>query len=262
MGKCIYCKKKAGFLRRKHKECKNNHANALESIKNLIETTFVTTGDFKKLSKEISMLVKSGHVSEKELNEIYLEKYDIAVQQFLYDGFLSKEEENKLIAFKDTLHIRSNVLDENWFFEEFMKILIIKILAEKKPIPKHFYTENNENINIDENENILRLFNDAEAYKGEASEENINKDWFTTTVFDEPLATKKGMKYMGKWILVISEKNIYFTKENDLIEISIKDIEWITPYEDGVGIQTKKNNRTFKNIDWRFSYSIIYNLHR
>lgn len=261
MGTCMYCKQKAWFLRNKHKECKKNHNTSIESIKELVEKTFVTTGDFKKVWKEIEKFKKNSHITEEELNDIYLEKYDIAVQQFLYDGILTKEEEKKLIEFKDELHIKKSVLNENWLFEEFMKMLIIKNLAEKKKLPRHLYKTDHD-INIEKNENILRLFNDTEAYRGKSSIEKTTKEWFTTTTFEELPATKKWMKYMGKGMLAMSEKHIYFTNANTMVKIIIKNIIGVTPYEDGVGIQTEKDTRTFKNIDGRFSYNIIYNLYK
>ena len=70
------------------------------------------------------------------------------------------------------------------------------------------------------------------------------------------------MKYMGEGMLAISEKNIYFTTTNTMVKITINNIIEITPYEDGLGIQTEKEMRTFTNIDGRFSYNIIYNLYK
>lgn len=261
MGTCIYCKQRVWLFRNSHKECKEVHNSAIEAIKEMIEKTFVTTGDFKKIWKEIEILKKKDYITEEELNDIYLEKYNIAVQQFLYDGILTKEEEKKLIEFKDRLHIKKAVLNENGLFEEFMKILIIKNLAEKKALPKHFYKTDND-LSIEKNEYIIRSFKDAQAYRGKPSVENKAKEWFTTTTFEEMPAAKKWMKHMGKGMLSISEKHIYFTNTDTMVKIDIKNITWIEPYEDGVGIQTAKENRTFKEIDGRFAYNAIYNLNR
>jgi len=260
MGICIYCKQKAWFLRNKHKECQRKHDTNTRVIKDLIETTFVTTGDFKKLAPEIEKLAKNGYISEKELNDIYVKKYDIAVQQFLYDGILTKEEEKKLIGFKDNLHIDRTVLNQNGLFEEFIKILIIKNLAEKKALPKHICSTEEHDINLEKNEKVIRSFKDGEIYRGEKTSTNINKTWFKTKSFEEPPAEKKGMKRIGKGDLAITEKHIYFNNKKTSVKINIKNIKKITPYEDGIGIHTDQDTRTFKNVDGRFAYNIIYNL--
>lgn len=140
MAKCIYCHKEAGFLRHKHRACLQKYNQNKEAIDKMIESSFFSTGDFKKVKQEIEKLAKEGYVSTEDLKKIYISNYDIAVQKFLYDGILTNEEEKKLAEFKTIVHLDQDVLDQYGLFQKFIKAVIVRDLAQGKTPPVNFDT--------------------------------------------------------------------------------------------------------------------------
>jgi uncharacterized protein YutE (UPF0331/DUF86 family) len=105
MGKCLYCGKKAGFLRGKHKECEEKYLANKSSIFDLIESAIANKSKLEKLKSSVEKLANEGFISTDELNELYTSAYDTAVEKFLEDGMLTKDEEEKLSEFKKKLNL-------------------------------------------------------------------------------------------------------------------------------------------------------------
>lgn len=74
------------------------------------------------------------------------------------------------------------------------------------------------------------------------------------------------MNYLNVGKFVITNKNNYFVYDNDkYIEIRIKNLANLFPYQDGFGLKPKNKDdalQVFKNLDWRFAYNVIFNLNR
>ncbi len=219
MANCVYCGKPAGFLRIRHKACKQKYLEHTAAINALIEQSFFSTGDMKTIKSKIEKLAKEGYISQKQLETIYLENYDAAVQQFLYDGILTKEEEIKLAQFKENLQLDQDLLDQHGLFQQFIKAVIIRDLAKGKKPLVDFDADGDIPFTFDTKEQIIRLFQRVERYEHPSALMNTERDiWtapkkqqemlFQQTFKRHPVKTK-GMKFVDGGILVITDKNVY-----------------------------------------------------
>ncbi len=262
MGKCIYCWQDAWFLKKRHKICQQKHDQNKKTLSNLIESTFVSHKHFDEIKKDIEKLQIEWYISQKELYEIYLENFEIAIQQFLYDWILTEDEENKIIEFKEKLQIHEKILNRHGLLDEFLKALIIKKLAYKKSIPQNIININNVwDIIMEENEYIIRSFDDIEVYENSKYiPKSIQKVRFKSKYFDDETIKTKWMKFLDNGSLILTNKNIYFRNDSNIIKTSIGNIIKMRPYEDWVKISTDKTSIIYKNLDWRFAYNVLYNL--
>lgn len=192
MGACKYCHKSAGFLRWKHKACEAQYITNKAKINELIETSFVENGDFDKIKGEIERLKTNGYLKSKDLNAIYLANYDTAVQQFLYDGILTKEEEKKLAEFKSALELDQDILDQNGLFQKFIKAVIVRDLAEGKSSPVVFDITDKIPCSFEKDEHLIWIFDGVELYehgdalkeKDQTPQEKFKTQSFTNTTID------------------------------------------------------------------------------
>lgn len=129
---CKFCGQPAGFLRSVHKECELAHSNALVSIPNEISESITSTSDFSNLNNEITLLAKTAYVNQNELSELYSLGFDKAVEIFLDDGVISKDEEEKISGFKKYFNLDQNVLNKNGSFEKVAKGLILNDIFQGK----------------------------------------------------------------------------------------------------------------------------------
>lgn len=109
--KCKYCKKSAGFLSNKHKECKEKHKNALayidETIKNLFKN--YEYKNYEYLKNNFDDKIKEGYISNEEFDNIML----------------------KNINYTITTNINNNAILFFNFIEDLPNVLKTKILSDK-----------------------------------------------------------------------------------------------------------------------------------
>lgn len=266
MGACKYCHKSAGFLRWKHKACEAQYIANKAKIDELIETSFVENGDFDKIKGEIERLKTNGYLKTKDLNAIYLANYDTAVQEFLYDGILTKEEEQKLAEFKSILQLDQDLLDQNGLFQKFIKAVIIRDLAEGKVSPVVFDITEKIPCSFEKDEHLIRLFDGVELYEhGDALEEKDQapQEKFKTQSFDNDTIDTRHKTFIDEGIIAITDKYIHFASPMRNFTTDFKTFVSMTPYENGLEFQRNEigaKPQIVVNIDGKFLYSIMSNL--
>ena len=101
MSKCIYCGEKAGLLSKKHKECEIKYFQDIQSLVDFTSQTILKGEDFENLADKINSTIKTSFIKDDEIEEILGIGYDDAIEKFLDDGILSKEEEDKASEFNE-----------------------------------------------------------------------------------------------------------------------------------------------------------------
>ena len=94
--KCKYCKKPAGFLSTKHKECEIKHKESLSVIKTNIKDRFITSvlNDYLELKQDLSDIISDGFVSDKEFDSVIFEtallvlNNEIEIDIFVFHNFI------------------------------------------------------------------------------------------------------------------------------------------------------------------------------
>lgn len=275
MAKCVYCKKDAGLFKKRHKECENLHQNNVEEINYLIKSAIRHPSEFKWLKNKIEKLAKEWVVSEQKLNEIYTYNYDKAVQKFLYDGVLTKDEEESLSLFQETLDVEQDVLNKNGAFQNFMKAVLIRDLALGKIPQVEFNVVGDLQLDFDKDEKIVWLFEWVELFEpakkkhkmhsfGKADDDDEELGfYFRSVLFKWNYINPKKMKYNAIWIFIITNKSVYFDSNCVRVKVSIDEIRKLFSYEDWIWIQIKDMNikpQVFRGLDGWFTYNIINNI--
>ena len=104
MADCKYCGDKAGFLRRRHKECESVHAAGWREMVSLAAAA-AAAPDFSEAALQVSLaaIARRSWVEQDGINAAVAEGWREAVGSSLADGILTQDEEARLHEFRDRL---------------------------------------------------------------------------------------------------------------------------------------------------------------
>lgn len=259
-------------------EVKNNLHS--EPIKSFVDNY---SDDEKQKIKDITALILADNPFEdvknvfkdSELNtKILIESFNNAVDYFLDDGFFSKEEENRIVAFKDYFNLSQTELDNKGNYEKIVQFSILREIAEGN-IPDKFNTKGDAvPFILGKNEQIIWVFQDVNYYEETTERSYIGENsgvsmkianglYYRTGYFKgKPLDTTS-LKSFGLGLLAFTNKHIFFCSLDKSFKIPYSKMISVTPYEDGVRIQkegVRAKPQFFSNVSGWFSYNLIMNL--
>ncbi|HZW64668.1 MAG TPA: hypothetical protein VFF23_03185 [Hanamia sp.] len=272
--KCQYCGKSAGLFKKVHQECQSAFSEAIRNIVNKISQTIISSGDFSVLEREINDDARTGYLTQDQFESFRKYGFDRAINSFLEDGVISKEEENKITAYLEHFNIK---ISDAGGFETHGKILKGAILNEifQGETPKcRLDIEGNLPFFLEKNEEIIWIFQGVEFY------EQRNKTRYEGRSQGVSIRIAKGVYYrVGQFegnpvvttektlaatgMLTLTNTNLYFSSPIKNFKTPYKKIIYMTQYSDGIELQkdgATAKPQTFKELDGWFTYNIISNL--
>ncbi|HOG15300.1 MAG TPA: hypothetical protein PK674_01805 [Candidatus Absconditabacterales bacterium] len=274
MGLCKYCGEDAGFLKKKHKECSILHDVNKNRIGKMIYFGFFGDEDMTEIKEKVINLAKKSYITPKELDKLYISVYNKIVKQFLYDGIITHEEELRLTKFKKVFNFDQEFLDQHGLFQKFIKALVVRDVANKELPNVDFESDFDLPFKLEKGEKIIWLFDNVELYEKKKKKKSkhirntfdLEDELFFSSTFSNEFIKTKGMTYLNIGQFVITNKKNYFVYDNDkYIEVRIKNLANLFPYQDGFGLKPKDKTgslQVFKNLDGWFAYNVIFNLNR
>lgn len=274
MSKCIYCGEKAGLFNSRHRECEDKYLTTKINIIELVSSSIEKGIDFKQLQSEVEKLANEGLVNAEEVEDLYISGYDTTVGNFLDDGILTKDEEEKLAEFKKNLNFDQGTLDKNGSFQKIVKAVIIRDISEWKLPAVSFDIVWHLPFNFQKDEKLVWLFQNVEFYELRTRTEyqggsvgasvRVAKGFYirTSSFKWHPVQTEE-MRYIDTGTFAITDKQIYFVSSLKSFRIEFWKIITMTPYEDGISLQkdgVSAKPQIFKNLDGWFAYNVISNL--
>ena len=118
MGKCTFCGQKAGFLKTMHKECQTKYQDGKSQIIDKICNAIVDSLDFMKLDNDVKVISKDCFIKQEEINNLYSEGFDAAVNKFIKDGLIPAEDESKINEFIKYFNFGQDVLNKSGSLEK------------------------------------------------------------------------------------------------------------------------------------------------
>ena len=109
---CRYCGRKAGILRRNHQDCEETHRAGWREMVSLV-TQAATDHSFNEaaLRQSLSAIAQRSYTTDEDIERALEEGWKQAVAHAMSDGIISREEEERLRAFRDHLALEDNAAD-------------------------------------------------------------------------------------------------------------------------------------------------------
>lgn len=188
---------------------------------------------------------------------------------------ISKEEENRIIEFKEYFNLSQKELNNKGNYEKVIQGIILRDIMEGYiPDDKFRLTEGEIPFVLGRNEKMIWLFQNVgyyeetikRTYVGHSSGVGIKVAkglYYRTGSFKGNYVDTDSLKYFGNVFLGFSNKHIFFYSMDKSFKIPYSKIVAIIPFEDGLRIQkegVRAKPQTFSNISGWFSYNLIINL--
>jgi len=113
MSNCKYCGQKAGFFKNKHPKCELDYYQGRRDIINNAKKAIINNADFQLLENETMEIAHRSHINKHEIIDLHILGFDKAVDYFLEDGIISKDEEAKIYDFKSHFKYEQDNLNRN-----------------------------------------------------------------------------------------------------------------------------------------------------
>jgi hypothetical protein len=274
MGKCIYCGNPAGFFRKKHNECVQKYLSGQKEIKSATLETIMNNGDFELLKQMVHQIANENYIEEGTINRMLASGFNLAVNNFLEDGILSEEEEEKAGQFQYFFKLPQEIINKNGALEKVNKAAILRELVNGKLPESRIIIDGNLPFNFQKGEKLIWLFQNVEfheqriktSFRGVSrgvSVKIMKGVYYRTGLFQgNPVRTAE-MTFMGVGLMALTNKNIYFASSSKSLKIPYNKIITFEPYEDGLGLQkdgVSAKPQIFKNIDGWFAYNVVQNI--
>ena len=269
--RCIYCGQKAGLFKKLHSACELVYINGkMEIIKN-VKSAIINNSDLNLLENDSISIAKRSYIKNYEIIDLHVRGFDRAVDYFLEDGIISKDEEANIYDFMQHFNYDQKVLNKNDSISKVVKGSILRDIFEGI-IPAQ-RVDVNEQIPIlfQKNESIIWVFHHVSYFEHrtrtvyQGSSQGLSMKiakglYYRVSAFKGNPVRIEEMNFKTTGLGVVTTKHFYFSSSITSFKIPFSKIVAINPYEDGVGIQkdgVSSKPQVFKGIDGWFIFNVI-----
>lgn len=248
MGKCVFCGHSAGWFRKKHIRCIERHEKAKPAIQNLVSETLGNPSKMDGLFDRVKELSLSGFMTPEE--RIHYSALGIArgVELMLSDHIISEQEFSRLEQALQELEVGPDIQRNTGLHEIMAKALTLSALNQGQIPTDLIKLPEDLPFLIQKSETVVWVFGQVSVserttqvqYQGSSrgvSIRIVKGVYYRTGAFKgHPVEVEK-MKPLGKGVLAVTTKHIYFASSKTSFKIPIPKLVAIQAYDTGLQIQ-------------------------
>ena len=112
MGTCRYYGQNASFLRKRHTQCRKLNASGFQEMIQLAAQA-ASTHSFNEtaLRQTLQIIAQHSHATGEDIDRALKEGFSQGVAHAMSDGIISRQEEEQLRAFRDSLALGDQTAD-------------------------------------------------------------------------------------------------------------------------------------------------------
>ena len=111
-GTCRYCGQKTGLLKRDHRECRQTHQTGYQEMVQLAaQAASAHTLNEAALRQTLGAIAQRSRAADEDIDRALEEGFRQGVTQAMSDGILTRQEEERLRAFRDNLALEDSAAD-------------------------------------------------------------------------------------------------------------------------------------------------------
>jgi hypothetical protein len=273
MGTCKICGQSAGWFKEYHAECKERYKTGLDELVSVAINAVINISQCDSLMDRCRAIAKPNRISDQNIKDALIVAWERALDKFLDDGILSKEEENQLMTYANKFELGQSELDRKGQFTRATQAGILRDIVEGK-IPQRSTISNAIPFNLQKSETLVWIFHNValleektiRSYVGgyQGMSFKVAKGvYYRVGAFKGHPVESTQMVNKGNGALGVTTKNIYFAGAQKSLRVPYSKIIQFIPYSDGIGIHT--DAKTAKPIafvigDGWFVNNLVQNL--
>ena len=274
MGECKYCHKDAGWFSSKHSDCEDKYNIGVTKLKAIIRNCFEKKEDFFLHKSETDRICADSYIGQDFLISIYRELLEEAVNKYLNDGVIEKNEETCIARFIQFSGFTQKSLNTTHALDKVVQSRVIQEIL-KGNVPKPAITISGDfPFMLSKNETLIWMFRNIilheqktrREYTGRSSGFNIRVAkgiYYRTGGFKGTPVETSYMQRISEGSVCLTDKNLYFSSMEKSLKIPYDKIISIESYSNGLGLQKDGANSKpvfFERLDSWFCYNVISNL--
>lgn len=273
MGNCIHCGKPAGFLKKSHKECKQNHEKGKSEIVSLVKKIGAEGGDLIHLEGSIKKVASISFIDSESMRLLIAIGWEKAVDAAFEDDLLTEHEESSLSKMKDHFALSQQVLDRKGAYSKLLKGAVLRDIMDGN-LPQRMNVEGNLPFNLQKTEKIVWLFQNVNYYEEKSRTKYVGGSqgvsiriakgvYYRTGAFKGERVQTSETVHADSGLMGVTNKHIYFAGPLKRFRIAYNKIVSFEPFSDGIGVQRDAQTakpQSFQTGDGWFTYNLITNL--
>jgi hypothetical protein len=274
MSDCLYCKKPAGFFKKKHPECEARYHQGQQQMIAAVSKAIIDGDDgLDKLEMALDQIEQSALIPASERIAHMVSGFEAAVDEFLFDDILDRTEETKLATFQSRFELSQRDLNQNGALSKVVKSAVLRDLCDGI-ISNRFQLDGLPAINYQKGEQVVWAFQNAEFLEDKTRREFVGASngvsikiakgvYYRTTAFKgRPVEHTERVHVDSGWV-IITDKNIYFSGQKKSVRFPYQKIISFETYSNGIGIMrdtATAKPQIFITGDGWFTYNLVTNL--
>ncbi len=290
MGKCIYCGNSAGLFRNTHRECEKldsrksvgentqarKSADRLDGRQQIIlyvENAIRSKTDLSALLNNINTIESTKGVSSYERTSLLAQGWSRAVDAFLEDGVLDRDEEASLLSFTEHFGLSQSQVNEYGALEKTVKAGILRDILEGE-LPNRISVTGTLPFNYQAGEQLIWAFKDTTYLEDRTKRQFVGRShgisvrvmkgvYYRTSSFKGHPVEHTERQLIDRGWLGLTNKNIYFGGPQKSMRVPYSKIVSFEPFADGIGIMrdaATAKPQIFITGDGWFTYNLAMNL--
>jgi hypothetical protein len=273
MGQCIYCGNPAGFLKKTHKECKQQHEQGKSEVISLVGKIGAEGGDLHRLESSIESVASTSFIDKNTLNSLVVSGWERAVNIAFDDGLLSEEEESALSELKEHFSLPQQILDRNGAYSKLVKGAVLRDIMDGN-LPERMKIDGGLPFNLQKSEKVVWVFQSVNYYEEKTRTRYVGGSqgvsvriakglYYRTGAFKGERVQTSETVHADTGLLGVTNKHIYFAGPSKRFRIAYNKIVTFEPFSDGIGVQRDAQTakpQSFQTGDGWFTYNLITNL--
>lgn len=273
MGKCRYCGKPAGFLRKQHDACRKRYEAAwAEMVREARDQAVSEEPPSATLVPQLTARAEGSFMGEPQVRAALVEGWKEAAERFLDDHLLSADEDRRLAAYVKAYDLPPDRLAETGIPGQLRRAAVLREVTAGK-VPDGAPSPAGLPFNFQKTEKLIWVFAGVRYYEdrtrrhyegGHAGASfRVAKGFYLRTgaFRGYPVDTTETVD-LGRGTLAVTNRHLYFYSEKKTFRVRFDRIVAIVPYSNGFGIvkDTKAAKpRKFVTGDGWFAYNLVVN---
>jgi hypothetical protein len=257
-----------------HKECKKRHHEGRAHIDALVFSSVVNQRDIGAVIPEIDQVSRRCRVTRADAHQLVVHSWDRALDQFLTDGVLTREEEAVLVRSASALSISRPEMEARGVLAKVAMGRALRDISEGRIpqfIPQPVMPVH---LNLQKSEELVWLFERVPYI------EQVKQRHYVGATSGMSFRVAKGMYYrvggikghsetttemrrVDEGVLGVTTKHLYFSGNQKSFRIPYAKIVSFQPYSDGLGVVKEAANpkpQVFVVGNGWFIYNLVMNV--
>ena len=281
MGTCKYCGEDAGWFKREHKACAQEHERAQRQIVDMSVEAVLSGEPHLDLNERILSVARRGRLQRSRTRELILNGMEQALDTVLDDHVLEADELRSLYRFQKSQGITDRELETRGITTKIQQATLLRSLFEDGAIPKAERPRlggNRERLpfNLMKSETVLWIFRDVQ-YLTEVVRKEFRAGsqgmsfrvakgvYYRTGATRGRTVTSRSMEVVDSGIMGVTTKHIYWAGqrgfgESQSFRIRLNRIVSLEAYRDGIGIMRdlqRAKPEAFSGFDGSFATNLV-----